>query len=1336
MPTPAPPRHSRLNHWLLLTLAGVLCTACLGYLGARHLIWPRLADWRPEIVAHVERAIGRPLAIGALRPGWQGLHPTLQLDQVRLDGQDGRPRLHAESIRMRLSWRSLLQGTPRLAELHLQAPRVEFERLANGRLQFAGFLLPDDGKINEPLVDWLMSQGELTARDATIVLHDARRAWPDRELSAVSLDVRNVGRHHELSARSDRPLSPDATASLALAFDRPAFSRRPDWRQWDGELHLSTQGVQLEPLMQIVAAFSEPLSRARVSAQGAIDELFWMRFREGRIQDTRLKFAAARPGLAWQRGSASLKALEGEGELLENASGGYAVRLDRAVLTDAAGVLLRAQGSAQFDVSRLPVLQRLQLNVEPFEVAPVLALVKRLPLPDPLARMIRPVDLRGRLSGVALGWNGPNGAKGVGEPAPWTVRADFERLSMQVQHSTSPALPAFSNFSGSLQATPLQGTVKLQGQGALVSLPRVFAEPDLPLNQLRAELQWSRQTLQGITVWQVHVPSLEVANADVSGQFAGHWRSAAAGPGHLQLTGRFDRAQASRVARYLPLGIPVRTREWVARSLREGVGEDLVVDVEGDLRDFPFRDPARGRFRIAGRLRDATLGYAPQWPEIEQIQAELDFSRGGFSIQAQSAKTGNVKLSEVRARMAEYREALLLIDGRGVGAAADMLQFVDDSPLQDTVSRHTRDLSVTGEAKLGLSLVLPLAQLSATKVQGSVDFTGNEVRVDQTLPPFFNVTGRLGFSETGIELSGLQGLLLGGPIRVDGQADPSGRLRLAAQGSIGAQGMRRLVDNPLTRRLDGVARYTARVDVDGRASTLTLESDLVGLSSSLPAPFAKTAGEHWPLRVVSQPGAPTASDGRPMGDTLDVRLRDRIALVLERERDPGTQRLLIRRAGFAVGDEPVLRDAGLSVLVRTPELDFDAWRALLTDGELERLQRDAGDAVVPGMALVPDLVSVVADDLRIGGRALHEVVLGASRGEGRWSANIAAREIVGHFNWLDARPGERIGTLTARFDRLELPRSRENELESALSGAPEQLPALEVTVEELVLGRVPVGRLTLSAANEGSVEQPVWRLRQLRIDNPQARLDADGAWSFRSAGAQGSTTAGQAGQEPERATSLNLELSVRDAGGLLERVGIRDAMQGGQGRLDGRVNWNGSPLGIDLPTLEGDLRLDLADGAFLRVDPGPARLIAVLNLQSLQRLLSGDLNRVFGQGFAFDAIGGDIRIASGIARTDALQMSGAQAQVTLSGMADLKRETQDLHVHVTPELDAGLASIAVGAMVNPIVGIGSLAAQYVLRKPLQDALGFDVQITGSWSDPMVSERTRRPPAAPDATLLP
>jgi uncharacterized protein YhdP len=62
---------------------------------------------------------------------------------------------------------------------------------------------------------------------------------------------------------------------------------------------------------------------------------------------------------------------------------------------------------------------------------------------------------------------------------------------------------------------------------------------------------------------------------------------------------------------------------------------------------------------------------------------------------------------------------------------------------------------------------------------------------------------------------------------------------------------------------------------------------------------------------------------------------------------------------------------------------------------------------------------------------------------------------------------------------------------------------------------------------------------------------------------------------------------------------------------------------------------------------------------------------------------------------------------------------------VVPELNAGIASIAFGAMVNPLIGLGSFAAQYVLRKPLQQALAYDVDVTGPWTDPTVSERNRR-----------
>jgi uncharacterized protein YhdP len=423
----------------------------------------------------------------------------------------------------------------------------------------------------------------------------------------------------------------------------------------------------------------------------------------------------------------------------------------------------------------------------------------------------------------------------------------------------------------------------------------------------------------------------------------------------------------------------------------------------------------------------------------------------------------------------------------------------------------------------------------------------------------------------------------------------------------------------------------------------------------------------------------------------------------------------------------VVRDNGLAVLVRTRALDVDAWRAVIGDGELERLQRDARAGAPGGLSWVPDLVSVVADDLVVAGRDLHEVVVGASRADGRWRATIASREVEGHFEWRDAKPGERIGTLVARFARLVLPRSRESEVESALSASPASLPALDVVADELVLGTLPMGRLELAARNGGTAEQPVWTLDRLVLAQPSARLEARGAWSF--AGVPRDPRAvpvATPADRDARTTSLDFELDVRDAGRLLETMGLKDTVHGGTGSLAGSIRWHGSPIGLDYGSLDGRMNLSMGRGEFLKVDPGAAKLIGVLNMQSLPKRLSGDFRDLFAEGFAFDSIAGSVRVDDGVARTTDLTIRGLQAHVGIRGEADLHHETQRLAVEVVPQLNAGLASLAVGAMINPLVGLGSFAAQYVLQKPLQQVLAYEVDVTGSWTDPTVSERSRRP----------
>ena len=176
--------------------------------------------------------------------------------------------------------------------------------------------------------------------------------------------------------------------------------------------------------------------------------------------------------------------------------------------------------------------------------------------------------------------------------------------------------------------------------------------------------------------------------------------------------------------------------------------------------------------------------------------------------------------------------------------------------------------------------------------------------------------------------------------------------------------------------------------------------------------------------------------------------------------------------------------------------------------------------------------------------------------------------------------------------------------------------------------------------------------------------------------------------------------------------------------MTGQLAWDGSPLGLDLPTLGGTLALTLEGGQFLKVDPGAARLLGVLSLQSLPRRLLLDFRDVFEQGFAFDNAVGDLRISRGVASTRNLRLGGLQATVLMAGSADIGRETQDLQVVVVPELATGSASLAYAA-INPAIGLGAFVGQWLLREPLRQASAREFHITGGWSDPQVERIERK-----------
>jgi uncharacterized protein YhdP len=284
-------------------------------------------------------------------------------------------------------------------------------------------------------------------------------------------------------------------------------------------------------------------------------------------------------------------------------------------------------------------------------------------------------------------------------------------------------------------------------------------------------------------------------------------------------------------------------------------------------------------------------------------------------------------------------------------------------------------------------------------------------------------------------------------------------------------------------------------------------------------------------------------------------------------------------------------------------------------------------------------------------------------------------------------------------------------VDSLLAQPPASVPALDIVIEDFELRGKKLGRLEVEAVNRllpGRAGQSEWQLDKLELATPEAQLSAKGRW-----------TAGAT-----RRLALDFHLDLVDSGAFIERLGVRNALRGGKGRLLGRLSWAGSPLSPDIPSLEGALRLDIDAGQFMHADPGGARLLSVLSLQALPRRLLLDFRDVFDEGFAFDSVAGDVKVSRGVAETDNLSMRGAQATVLMQGSADLSRETQDLRVRVVPNIDGTGAALATMA-INPAIGLGTLLAQYVLREPLMAAGTREFHITGPWAEPKVQPIERR-----------
>jgi uncharacterized protein (TIGR02099 family) len=1122
---------ARVVGWALVALYFLFAAALLGL---RYWILPKVAEYRTDIEQAVSVALGQRVTIGAIDADWQGLRPELLLGNVTVFDHEGRAALTLPGIEATVAWTSALIGAPRFYSLIFDHPRLEIRRDEAGRFHIAGIELHPVQGGEVGVAQWVLSQREISIRDASVSWEDRLRGAPPVELRTLNFVLRNsfLGHRFALKAKPD----PALASALDVRGDLSG-GNLADWGAWSGQVYAELEYADL-------AAWRPWVDYPIDIRAGKGGVRIWLdldgKSRSEATADVALSQVAVRLGKDMP--VLELDYLRGRVGATQRATKGFEVSGRRLTLRTNAGIVVPP---ADFRVRWQMADQGEsfaggEIDADGIDLAPLAKLAEFFPLPRAVRQQLAESDPRGSLHGVKATWSGE-----PDDPRHFELRGSFRRLAARAHGR----LPGMSGLTGRFEANENGGSVVLGSERVSIELPGVIAEGTAQLDTLAAQIGWKYAPDRV----EVAFNNLSLANGDAAGTLFGSFVLKHDGTSFIDLTGNFSRADGRAVYRYVPF-LPSAVVEYLKASIRGGRSNDVRLRLKGPLAQFPFSDPNVGIFQVVAKVTDADFRYAEGWPQARGLSGDLIFEGQAMRIAASRGSVLGVQASNVRASIPDlfHGGVHVGVEVQAEDQTADFLGFVAASPVTRFLDGMTEGLRAQGAGRLQLQLDIPIAKPDGFKLSGDYQLIDNEIKTDVDAPPFSHVNGEIQFTESGITVRSLTAQLLGGPATLSATTRGDGTIAVNAQGTASATQIFRFFGDNLLRHVSGAAAWQGTLTGGrGRPLTMMAESKLVGIAADLPAPLGKDAVEPMALRVER------VIPVKPEGDSIRVSLGPAIEANFQRRREDG--QYVMDRGVIALNQPAVLPDrGGITVLGNLPYADVDRWRSLF------------GGKEATSSSLSPAFDVKIAE-LDFAGRRLNDVTLRAGTSGNVWIANVSSKELAGEIAW---RP-EGLGRLVARLKYFSLPDVTPGTQDEP---PPRDLPALDIIADQLIVGGNDLGRLELVAVNKVLD----WRIEKLVLKGPESTLTADGVWqSWR--------------LQPR--FSVNIAgLEVSDVGKYLERMGYPEAIKDGKATLKGSLSWAGSPRSIDYSTLTGHLDLRAEKGQFSKAQPGAGRLIGIISM--------------------------------------------------------------------------------------------------------------------------------------------
>lgn len=1269
---------------------------------------PYLEKSKPQIEAKVTELIGMPFSIGTLKGGWDFITPIITLEDIQVGSSTP---LKIKQAVLVPSYLSIAQFSPIFKSITITEPQATIERTGTLQFNILGktvelgsneVQLNNTADFDYEKLNLLFQQGSINVRDGTLTYADKTK-----EQSLKIHDITFALKNSLLSKKAALTFIPPEAIStpvtLQAEFNVPSLIN-PGVKDWNEQVFLSISEVNFGELAKWTPDFE-----FKYKGIGSGD--VWVNFNKWIPSSATFIGALSNIDLSFNKDLPPLKVnfLKGKisGELGDHL---YKVSTDQVEFELASGVKAPSfTSSLELTTNKENVITGGKITADRLDIRGFAATFPSLPIPENFKNFIIERKLSGKLRNVVVNWSGDSSM-----PSQYEAHVDFENLSSQSYVGPEKHalwIPGIKNLSGTVQAENGTGTLTINSTNADIALPGLFAVASFHFDNITANGNWDLNNKV-----KFKIDNLSLENSDLSFQGNGDYDSTKGEYGFLNAHGTLTRGKVASAWRYVPLIAGKETVEWLRYGLLGGTVTDASLEFTGPLHEFPYKDSELHKFGVTANFKDGVIDFYPIkfdkptaknipgaiWPTVKKVGGTIFFHGDGLRADVSEGIYQNVKLNKavVEIPSFEAETVVLTVDASATGPLPSFLNYVNTSPIKEYTADIFGKAKGTGDGTLALELTVPLSGDDSVQVNGSFAVNGAAINFNQyQIPDLTDVRGEVFFSETGARAQDITGKTWGETVTVALNTNDKGAFEVKASGRIPAAALKQVIpvealSELSTKYLRGVTPFTLTGEILSNKVNIHVDSTLEGMAINLPAPFTKAAAKKEPLVFNLDTSKNISNIALSLGSLLDTKVR--------LKNDTLAAAVITNTKG------PDLPAEGLTIDFSAPEVSLEKWVDVLSSLPKEKKNQASDKSEVVSIPVL-NSIKLNFGKLLIDNFNQDNFHLVGNQTSNGWQAHLESNEITGDLNWNKARNGKE-AELQAYLSKLYIPDSAGSYAEKSkpveVSGG---WPAINAVIQDFSYGKKNIGKIELKARNTVSGQGHLWQIQKLHISNKDATLNSSGSWLK--------------GFNGKNVTTLLLDTRINNLGGLLDRLGMVKVIRRGNGTVKGELSWEGSPIGYNANTFDGKLNIALRRGEILKIEPGAAKLLTLLSLQSLTRYLRLDFRDFYSKGFNFDSITGSTNMENGLMQLEDLTMVGSGATVVMKGDINVKNETENLHILVLPDINATGASIAL-AIANPIAGIGSFLAQLIFKDPLSKLFSFEYSVTGTWTDPVVKKLDR------------